>query len=69
MALSTVIGLPILSICPDSGNDFASLSSNSTLYRREKVCQSSTNLNLFGLYLQVERVLVLLDQTILCLWF
>ena len=53
------MGLPILSICPDSGNEFAALSSNSTLYPREKVCQKSTNLTLFGLHLQVTRVLAL----------
>ena len=49
MVLSTVVGLPILSICPDSGKEFAALLSNSTLYPRE------------NLYLQITRVLVLLD--------
>ena len=69
MALSTVVALPILSICPDSGNEFVALLRNSTLYPREKACQNSNILNHFGLFLQITRVLALLGQTILCLWF
>ena len=63
MALSTAVGLLILSIHPDSGNEFAALLNNSTLYPRGKACHNSTTLNLLGLCLQIKRVLVFLDQS------
>ena len=47
MALSNVVGLPILSIYPDSGDEFAVLLSNATLYPRGKTCENSATLNLF----------------------
>ena len=67
--LSNVLGLPVLSVSPDSGAGFATMLSSSTLYPREKACENSATLNLFDLYLQITRVLVLLDQTISYLWF
>ena len=36
----SVVGLQILSICFDSGNEIAALSSNSTLNPGEKACQN-----------------------------
>ena len=56
-ALSNVLGLPVLSVSPESGDGFAALLSNSTLYPREKACENSTTLNLFDLYLQITRAL------------
>ena len=40
MALSTVVRLPILSIYFISGNEFAALVSNSTLYPRENLVKT-----------------------------
>ena len=67
-ALSNVLGLPVLSVSPDSGDEYAALLNNSTLYPREKACENSTTLNLFDLHLQITRAIVLLHQAILCLW-
>ena len=47
MALSNVVGLPILSIFPDSGDEFAVLLSNATLYPGAKACENSATFNLF----------------------
>ena len=67
MVLSAVVGLPILSVCPDSGDEFVAMLSNSILHPRVKACENSTISNLFSLYLQITRALVLVDQTILYL--
>ena len=61
-ALSNGLGLPVLSISPDSGDEFAVLLSNPTLYPRYEACDNSVTLNLFHLYLQITRVMVILDQ-------
>ena len=61
-ALSNVFGVAVLLVSPDSGGRFATLSSNSTLYPREKLVKIQP-----VLYLQIIRVLALLGQTILCL--
>ena len=42
-AISNVLGLPVISISPDSGDRFATLLRNSTLYPREKACENSTS--------------------------
>jgi len=40
MALSNVVGLPILSVCPDFVDEFLVLLSNAILYPREKFCET-----------------------------
>ena len=45
MVLSNAVELSILSICPDSGDEFAALSSNSTLYSQGR----ALNLKVIGI--------------------
>ena len=52
------LGMPVLSVSPDSGDEFAYWLSNSIVYPREKACENSAALKLFDLLLQITRIIV-----------
>ena len=66
MALSSVMGLPVLSIYPHSGDEYAAMLSNAILYTRE--IQFDNLATFKSILVCTKMILFLLDQIIKCLW-
>ena len=66
LALSSVMGLPVLSIYPHSGDEYAAMLSNAILYTRK--IQFDNLATFKSILVCTKMILFLLDQIIKCLW-